>query len=93
MGGDEFIIVLPERMDEEEISRLGDRLVGSLCMEYQIGDKTSRVSASVGIAVYPRDGTTVEELMKKADNAMYAAKAAGRNGYRSSAALAVAHQA
>ena len=82
LGGDEFIIVLPERMDEEEISRLGDRLVGSLCMEYQIGDKTSRVSASVGIAVYPRDGTTVEELMKKADNAMYAAKASGRNCWR-----------
>ena len=82
LGGDEFIIVLPERMDEVEISRLGDRLVESLCMEYHIGEKASRVSASVGIAVYPRDGLTVEELMKKADNAMYAAKASGRNCWR-----------
>ena len=82
LGGDEFIIVLSERLEMAEIAQIGDRLVEGLCQEYSIADEATRVSASVGIATYPRDGNTVEELMKKADNAMYAAKAAGRNCWR-----------
>ena len=82
LGGDEFIVVLPDRLETTEISRLGDRLVEGLCQDYPFADEAARVSASVGIALFPQDGTTVEELMKKADNAMYAAKAAGRNCWR-----------
>ena len=82
LGGDEFIIVLPDRLETAEISRLGDRLVEGLCQDYPFADEAARVSASVGIAIFPQDGTTVEELMKKADNAMYAAKTAGRNCWR-----------
>lgn len=82
LGGDEFIVVLPDRLVTAEITRLGDRLVEGLCMDYTFADEAARVSASVGIALFPQDGTTVEELMKKADNAMYAAKAAGRNCWR-----------
>ena len=82
LGGDEFIVVLPDRLETAEISRLGDRLVEGLCQDYPFADEAARVSASVGIALFPQDGMTVEELMKKADNAMYAAKAAGRNCWR-----------
>ena len=82
LGGDEFIVILSDRLETAEISRLGDRLVEGLCQDYPFADEAARVSASVGIALFPQDGATVEELMKKADNAMYAAKAAGRNCWR-----------
>ena len=82
LGGDEFVIVLAEEMSAVEISRLADQLVTGLCQDYRFGNESARVSASMGIVVFPRDGATAEDLMKKADNAMYAAKAAGRNCWR-----------
>ena len=82
LGGDEFVVVLTGPLCTAEISRLADQLVEGLCRDYAFGGESARVSASVGIAVFPRDGDSVEELMKKADNAMYAAKAAGRNCWR-----------
>lgn len=82
LGGDEFVIVLAEAMQTEAISNLADQLVAGLHRDYAFGNESARVSASVGIVAFPRDGDSVEELMKKADNAMYAAKAAGRNCWR-----------
>ena len=82
LGGDEFVIVLTEAMQPEAISNLADQLVSGLHRDYAFGNESARVSASVGIVAFPRDGHSVEELMKKADNAMYAAKAAGRNCWR-----------
>jgi len=82
LGGDEFIVVLSEVLGTTEIAALGDRLVDVLSRDYQVINETIRVSASVGIALFPQDGNTVEELMKMADNAMYAAKSAGRNCWR-----------
>ncbi len=82
LGGDEFVIVLVEELTIAEISELADQLVAGLCQDHRFGNESARVSASVGIVVFPRDGATAEELMKKADNAMYAAKAAGRNCWR-----------
>jgi diguanylate cyclase (GGDEF)-like protein len=82
LGGDEFVIVWTTRLTTDEISRLADRLVAGLCQDYMFGNESARVSASMGIVIFPRDGDTGEELMTKADNAMYAAKAAGRNCWR-----------
>ena len=82
LGGDEFIALLPGCVDAAELSRIADLLVQNLCQDYLLSTTTVRISGSIGIASYPRDGTTVEELIKKADNAMYAAKAAGRNCWR-----------
>ena len=82
LGGDEFIALLPGCVDPTELSRLADLLVQNLCHDYLLATTTVRVSGSIGIASYPRDGASVEELIKKADNAMYAAKAAGRNCWR-----------
>ncbi len=82
LGGDEFIVVLSGQRELNEVVRIGDLLVEGLCREYQIANDTARVSASVGIARYPQDGASAGELMQKADNAMYAAKTAGRNCWR-----------
>lgn len=82
LGGDEFIVLLPKYSNIYELTHMADRLLHHLCQEYPIAHTTVHISASIGIVSYPHDGTTVEDLLKKADNAMYAAKAAGRNCWR-----------
>lgn len=82
LGGDEFIILLPSCNEREKLARVADRLIENLCEDYPVALTTVRISASIGITIYPQDGATVEEVLKNADNAMYAAKAAGRNCWR-----------
>ena len=78
LGGDEFA-VLVELLDSRDDARLfADRLQGELSAQIQIGpEATATLSASIGVALYPDDGETVEELQENADAAMYAAKNAG----------------
>ncbi|KNZ34367.1 MAG: histidine kinase [Methylibium sp. NZG] len=79
LGGDEFIALLPEVSDEAEAERVAARIVDAMRVPVFVGDQECFVTASVGIAMYPRDGVQVVDLMRNADVAMYAAKAAGRN--------------
>lgn len=82
-GGDEFIIVLTEIGRPDDAALVADKLIKAINVPVQIADNTLNISTSIGIAVYPINGSDdAQELMKKADKAMYAAKAAGRNGYR-----------
>lgn len=79
IGGDEFVVVLPGRMPREAVAEVAERLREQLCAEYEVAAEKLYLSASIGIALYPEDGETAAEIMKKADMAMYAAKKAGRN--------------
>ena len=79
LGGDEFIALLPEVTDEAEAERVAARIVDAMRVPVFVGDQECFVTASVGIALYPRDGAQVVDLLRNADVAMYAAKAAGRN--------------
>ncbi|BBL70883.1 regulatory protein [Methylogaea oryzae] len=82
-GGDEFIVVLTEIAQPSDASGVADKVLEVLGTPYRIAGQELLVTTSIGIAVYPIDGVDdVRELMKKADQAMYAAKAAGRNGYK-----------
>lgn len=82
-GGDEFIIVLPEISHPSDATTVAEKILEAIAMPVKIGVHTFDVSTSIGIAVYPVNGTDdAEEMMKKADRAMYAAKQAGRNCYR-----------
>jgi len=82
-GGDEFMIVLSEITHSDDAAQVADKIIKAINVPVRIADKTLTVSASIGIAVFPINGSDdSQELMKKADTAMYAAKAAGRNGYR-----------
>jgi len=82
-GGDEFIIVLSEITHPDDAALVADKIIKAINIPVQIADNTLNTSTSIGIAVYPINGSVdAQELMKKADKAMYAAKAAGRNGYR-----------
>jgi diguanylate cyclase (GGDEF)-like protein len=82
MGGDEFTILQPEIKDPSNSLQLASRIVASLREPFISGDRELYVTSSVGIAIYPDDGETPEELTKNADTAMYRAPPASRHRAR-----------
>lgn len=79
LGGDEFVALLPEVVDEAEAQRVADRVLEVMREPIIVGGQECFVTASVGLAMFPRDGNTVADLMRNADVAMYSSKAGGRN--------------
>ncbi|MEQ8772447.1 MAG: EAL domain-containing protein, partial [Erythrobacter sp.] len=77
LGGDEFAIVIRDASDRELIGAVARRVIETLSEPYQVEQHTLYVGASVGSAIGPRDGKTVEELMRNADLALYQAKDIG----------------
>jgi diguanylate cyclase (GGDEF)-like protein/PAS domain S-box-containing protein len=82
IGGDEFTVILTEIKQVTHVGVLVQEIVDELARPFAIHDATAQISASVGVALFPYDGATPEDLMKNADHAMYAAKNAGGNSYR-----------
>ena len=82
LGGDEFVILLPEVDHVEDAAKLAERVISHVKAPFVIDEHELYVTTSVGIAVYPEDGQTVEQLIKNADTAMYRAKDLGRNAYQ-----------
>ena len=81
-GGDEFVVLLPE-IDEPSIAVVvAEKLIAAASENVDVPGRTVRMHASVGIALFPADGHDFDSLLSAADNAMYAAKAAGKNGYQ-----------
>ena len=81
LGGDEFIIILSDVGDGQPIERVAEKVLDALGVPFKLEAGTGFVSASLGIALYPRDAETFEGLLKAADQAMYSAKDAGRNRF------------
>jgi diguanylate cyclase (GGDEF)-like protein len=82
LGGDEFVAILTVVDDELEMVEAAQRFLERVLVEVQEGGFTSLVRASIGIAVSPDDGTTPEQLLQHADEALYAAKEGGGNSVR-----------
>lgn len=82
LGGDEFTLALANIHEPQQASKVAVRILTKLAMPFHLNDNEVFVGASIGIAVYPRDGTTVEALLKHADIAMYEAKARGKNNFQ-----------
>lgn len=82
LGGDEFTIIIPELADVSNVGRVAQNIISSLSTYFQLETEQAYVSASIGITVYPEDADNVEDMLKNADQAMYAAKSAGRSCYR-----------
>lgn len=82
LGGDEFVVLLPEVRSENELVLAVERVLQSVGGEYPLTQQPLFVSASVGVAVHPRDGADAAELLKNADTAMYRAKESGRNRFQ-----------
>jgi len=81
LGGDEFAIVLNDISSKEDVAPLADKLIETLIKPFLFKDHEFYVSSSIGIAMYPNDGDDTQTLLKKADIAMYHAKANGGNSY------------
>ncbi|WP_434931937.1 transporter substrate-binding domain-containing protein [Shewanella sp. HL-SH5] len=81
-GGDEFIILINQLEKVDDAKKLASSLLNSLSQIDNIEGKSIQISASIGIAMYPHDGVTAEELMKHSDFLMYQAKRVGGHQYR-----------
>ena len=81
IGGDEFLIILTEVNDKAAAAQVAEKIVARLADPFVIDGNDIRIGASIGISMYPIDGETSRELIKKADNAMYRTKALGKRGY------------
>jgi diguanylate cyclase (GGDEF)-like protein len=79
LGGDEFVALLPEVADERDAERVAVRILDLMREPIFVGGQECFVTASVGIAMFPRDGLSVADLMRNSDVAMYSVKAQGRN--------------
>ncbi|MBT0665298.1 EAL domain-containing protein [Geobacter pelophilus] len=81
-GGDEFVILLTCISNMSDIITVAENFSGLLAIPFVIQDRDYFMTASVGIAVFPDDGDSIDVLVKKADTAMYNAKELGRNGFQ-----------
>ena len=79
LGGDEFTILLEGIEAESRVSAVADRIRSDINRSFPLAEREVYVSASIGIAVFPRDGESGEELLKRSDLAMYQAKKHGRD--------------
>jgi diguanylate cyclase (GGDEF)-like protein/PAS domain S-box-containing protein len=82
LGGDEFVVLVPGVHVAEECSLVGDKIIEALAAPVEFEGRSLHISPSIGICLYPDDGEDVASLMRKADAAMYYAKASGRNNYQ-----------
>lgn len=82
LGGDEFAIVLSEMNADDEAEQVAERAVGLLGEPYRLDAGTANISGCVGIALYPLHGREIDDLLRNADSALYAAKHGGRNTWR-----------
>lgn len=81
LGGDEFVIVLPELMKGADASLVAGKVLSALTRPFEIEGQALHVGASIGISLYPQDGSDEGTLLKNVDLAMYRAKFEGRNKF------------
>ncbi|MBY0122642.1 GGDEF and EAL domain-containing protein [Bacillus sp. S/N-304-OC-R1] len=81
LGGDEFVIVLPNLKHPKEAVRIAETIIDALTRPFLLDKQEVYISTSIGISLFPLDGTDIETLLRNADKAMYEAKNAGRNQF------------
>ncbi|MFP4062934.1 MAG: PAS domain S-box protein [Halochromatium sp.] len=82
IGGDEFIILMDGIDDPSTAAHLAERLCQLVSQPFQVADRELRLTASIGVSLFPTDGKSMDSLLSNADLAMYRAKDQGRNTYR-----------
>ncbi|MFB0611206.1 EAL domain-containing protein [Aurantiacibacter poecillastricola] len=81
LGGDEFEVILPDRIPRDKLAELGRDIIASLSQPYTIEGQRVIIGASLGVAIAPDDGQTSEAIIRNADLALYAAKDGGRGRF------------
>ncbi|NHZ94955.1 EAL domain-containing protein [Massilia sp. CCM 8734] len=81
LGGDEFTVILPQLNETGSVGAIAQKILDVLQAPFALGQEQAYISASVGITLYPDDARDIDDLLKHADQAMYAAKNAGRNRF------------
>lgn len=79
VGGDEFIVLLPDLQDPQDAELVAAKILASMSAPIDIGKASISITGSIGVSTYPNGGTEFEELLHSADAAMYFAKSCGRN--------------
>jgi diguanylate cyclase (GGDEF)-like protein/PAS domain S-box-containing protein len=82
LGGDEFVLICTRKHNEQEILQVMQRVLACVSRPWVTPQGEFSIGCSIGVSLYPRDGRTVETLLKNADSAMYKAKEAGRNNFQ-----------
>jgi len=82
LGGDEFTVLLPDINQPEDAETIARKIVAALADPIKLSEGDFRATVSIGIALYPRDGSTAEDLTRHADIAMYQVKRSGKNAFR-----------
>lgn len=82
IGGDEFVVLLCNLRSTEDTTIVAERILDACARPIEVGENVFQISASVGVAIWPADGKTGDELLQNADMAMYTSKGEGRNTLR-----------
>jgi len=82
LGGDEFVLVITSFQNESTVAEIANNILSNLESPIQLKDKQIVITASIGIALYPHDGSTTQSLMRAADLAMFHAKEEGKNRFQ-----------
>ncbi len=82
LGGDEFLVLVPELGGPKDAVTVAQKILEAFETPFPVEEQRISITVSLGVAIYPQDGEEIDELMKKADTAMYRAKDMGRNTYQ-----------
>jgi diguanylate cyclase (GGDEF)-like protein/PAS domain S-box-containing protein len=81
-GGDEFTVLLTDLLQAGDAAIIAEKILNELAPPFLVSGQKIHISASIGIAIAPRDGEDIDTLLKNADMAMYKVKSSGKNGYK-----------
>jgi len=81
IGGDEFTILLPDLQGREAAAGIAGSIIEALSQTFQCGDSACRIGVSIGVSFYPQDAEDSDQLLSRADKAMYRVKQGGRNNF------------
>jgi diguanylate cyclase (GGDEF)-like protein len=82
VGGDEFLMMIQGERIEQAAAVVAEKILAALARPFRVDGREYSFTGSVGVALYPRDGRSAEELIRRADASMYQAKSNGRNAFR-----------